>query len=306
MKALCLLGMLSLARFAPAQARPCATVEGDHIFARDFTAVLPAFSSLPAETPIALAPGPGARRVFHPMDLLALAKRYSLAIDTSEDICFEWRMGELDRDRVLEAMRAALPFPNLKLEIVETSRYPIPPGRIEFRRESLGSPASTSGRTPVQWRGNVIYGKDQRFGVWARVLVSASMPRIVASGAIKRGDLIRADQLRVEAVEAFPAFGDLARTPDKVIGRAPLRDLADGAEIHLNQLTSPPDISRGEIVDVEVRSGATRLALTGKAESAGRNGERIAIRNLSSNRVFQARVSGKGKAVVEAGLIKEN
>jgi flagella basal body P-ring formation protein FlgA len=80
-----------------------------------------------------------------------------------------------------------------------------------------------------------------------------------------------------------------------------MRIVAAGAEIHLAQLMVPPDVNRGELVEVEVRSGAAHLALTGKAESAGRSGDTIVIRNLSSNKVFQARVEGKGKASLDAG-----
>jgi flagella basal body P-ring formation protein FlgA len=68
----------------------------------------------------------------------------------------------------------------------------------------------------------------------------------------------------------------------------------------------PPDVNRGDMVEVEVRSGAAHLAFTGKAETAGRSGDTIAIRNLSSNKVFQARVDGKGRAFLDAGRAHEN
>jgi flagella basal body P-ring formation protein FlgA len=46
--------------------------------------------------------------------------------------------------------------------------------------------------------------------------------------------------------------------------------------------------------------------LTGKAESAGRSGDMVAIRNMTSNKLFQARITGKGKALVDAGRAHEN
>jgi flagella basal body P-ring formation protein FlgA len=184
---------------------------------------------------------------------------------------------------------------------VETSRYPVPRGRLEFRRESLGSQASPSARIPVEWRGNVIYGDNRSFGVWARVLISAPMPRVVAAEALKKGEAIGAGQVRVETADSFPIATDVAQTVDQVVGRASLRPVSPGTEIHLSQLMVPPDVNRGEMVAVEVRSGAAHVAFTGKAESAGRSGETIVIRNLSSNKVFQARVEGKGRAFLDAG-----
>jgi flagella basal body P-ring formation protein FlgA len=52
---------------------------------------------------------------------------------------------------------------------------------------------------------------------------------------------------------------------------------------------------------VEVRSGGAHLIFTGKAETTGHSGDLIVVRNLSSNKVFQARIEGKGKAFLDAG-----
>jgi flagella basal body P-ring formation protein FlgA len=276
-------------------------VEGDRILARDFAVSLPGFSQVPPETQLSPAPMPGMRRLFRPFELVALAKRYSVAIDPEASLCFERPTEMLDRDRVLEALRLALPLPNLKIEIVEISLYPVPRGRLEFRRESLPAPASPMAHTAVEWRGNVIYGENQRFGVWARVLISAPTPRVVAAEALKKGEAIGASQVRVETADRFPIAGDLAQTVDQVVGRAPMRAVLPGTEIHLGQLVVLPDVSRGDMVDVEVRSGAAHLVFTGKAESTGHSGDLIVIRNLSSNKVFQARVDGKGRAFLDAG-----
>jgi flagella basal body P-ring formation protein FlgA len=300
MNRLCIV-LLWSACFAPAQTPKCVAVEGDRILARDFAVSLPGFGKLPPETPLAPAPLPGVRRFFRSFDLVALAHRYSVEIGPDAGLCFERQTEMLDRDRVLEAMRLALPLPGLEIEIVETSLYPVPRGRLEFRRESLGSPASPTARIAVEWRGNVIYGDNQRFGVWARVLVSAPMSRVVATEALGRGEAIGASQVRLETANRFPIAGDLAQTVEQVVGRAPMRAVAPGTEIHLTQLMVLPDVNRGEMVEVEVRSGAAHLAFTGKAESAGRSGDTIVIRNLSSNKVFQARVEGKGKAFLDTG-----
>jgi flagella basal body P-ring formation protein FlgA len=293
--------LLWFACLTPAQTPKCVEVEGDRILARDFAVSLSGFGRLSPETAIAPAPQPGVRRFFRPFELVALAHRYSVEIDPDAGLCFQRQAEMLDRGRVLEAMRLALPLPDLRIEILETSLYPVPRGRLEFRRESLGTPASPSARIPVEWRGNVIYGDNRRFGVWARVLISASVPRVVAAEALQKGEAIGSSQIRVETADRFPVSGDVAQTVDQVVGRAPIRAVAPGTEIHLAQLMLPPDVNRGEMVEVEVRSGAAHLAFTGKAESAGRSGDTIVIRNLSSNKVFQARIAGRGKAYLDAG-----
>jgi flagella basal body P-ring formation protein FlgA len=196
-------------------------------------------------------------------------------------------------------MREALPIPELKIEITETSLFPVPPGRIEFRRDGLSNPGNPAAATPVLWHGSIVYGENRRFPIWVRVVVSAKLPRVIATSPLKHGEPIRPEQVREELVTSFPVRGDLAEKAEQVIGKAAWRDIPAEAQIRLAQLTQPPDVGRGDMVDVEVHSGNARLALTAKAETAGRSGDLISIRNLTSDRVFQARVSGKGKAVVE-------
>jgi|SRR5579871_1471967 len=70
--------------------------------------------------------------------------------------------------------------------------------------------------------------------------------------------------------------------------------------------TPPAVIHSGDVVDVEVRSGAARLILSARSASDGRPGEIISLRNLTSNKLFQARVAGKGKAFVDAAVTSGN
>ena len=79
----------------------------------------------------------------------------------------------------------------------------------------------------------------------------------------------------------------------------PARAIAAGSEIRPEFLIPPNDVNRGDAVHVEVRSGAARLAFTAKAESGGRSGDFIAVRNPSSNKIFRARIEGKDKVVVQ-------
>jgi flagellar basal body P-ring formation protein FlgA len=284
-----------------ALSEPCVPVEHDPIVASDLAPLLPAFGKLPAATPVAAAPGPGVRRVFRVLELQSFARSHSLDLPAAKDVCFEWPMEVPDRARLLEAMAAALPFPETHIEILETSRYPAPRGRIEFRREDLGAPALLDAPAPVVWRGNVVYNGSQRFAVWARVRVTARVPRLVAVELIRRGRPVLASQIRVESNTGFPGTTDLAATVDQVEGLVALRNIPAGAEIHLRQLEPPLDIHHGDMVEVEVRSGLARVATTGKAEADGRSGDLINIRNLRSNRLFSARITGKDKAVVDTG-----
>jgi flagella basal body P-ring formation protein FlgA len=296
-----LVALLWIAPLAPAQSLGCIEVERDRIVAGDLAASLSSFAQLPPQTPLGASPLPGVRRFFHLPELKMLAKRYGMDIGAAPDVCVERPMEKLDREKVLESMRQALGLKDARIEIAETNLYPVPRGRVMFRREDLGRPALASSESPVIWRGNVLYGDSHRFAIWARVHVSASVPRVVAVEDLKRGEPIATSKVRVETATAFPAAGDVARTIEEVAGRTPVRDVAAGSEIHLGQTVQTPDVSRGEMIDVEVQSGAARLRFTGKAETAGVSGDIVTVRNPATNKVFQARVLGRGKAFLDAG-----
>lgn len=282
-----------------ADTAPCVAVDQEQITAHDLASVAPAFASLAPDTPIAPAPLPGARRVLRSIEVAALARNHSLQIDLPSDVCFEFAMEPIDRGRLLEAMQKALPYPEAQVDILETSLYLVPRGRIEFRHEDLGVPATPEKRSAAIWRGNVIYGNDHRFAIWARVMLSVRMPRMIAKETIQRGQAILPEMIRVEYSDVFPAPGDIARNLDEVAGQVAVRTIPAGKEVHLGQLAVAPDVNRGDAVEVEVRSGATRLKFRARSEGEGHNGDVIVLRNPSSNRVFQARIDGKDKALID-------
>jgi hypothetical protein len=58
------------------------------------------------------------------------------------------------------------------------------------------------------------------------------------------------------------------------------------------------EVERGTRVSVEVTSGAARLVFEAIAETAGRQGEWVLVRNPENGHMFQAKVFGDGKVVI--------
>ena len=56
-------------------------------------------------------------------------------------------------------------------------------------------------------------------------------------------------------------------------------------------------ISRNDIVEVIYEADGMRLAITGRAEGNAAEGQRLAIRNLQSGRIFDAVAVGPGRAI---------
>ena len=288
--------------FAPAQVPSCHPVEGDRILTRDLAAVLPEFQSAPADALIGQSPLPGARRTFHAPELHALAHRFGVTLSFDQDICFEWPSAPLDRARAIAAMRESLQIDDATIEIKDAGSDRVPAGRIEFPLSGLGTPSTTGPQAPVLWRGDVVYGDDHHFAIWARVTIAAPCRRLTAAGNLKAGQPIEARQIRSSASTCFP--GKHQPAPEQIAGMTPIHSISTGAELRLELLAPPNDVDRGDAVRVEVRCGSARLMLTARALTSGRNGDTISVRNPDSNKTFQVRVTGKDAALVDAGSPK--
>jgi flagella basal body P-ring formation protein FlgA len=136
------------------------------------------------------------------------------------------------------------------------------------------------------------------------VEIAAPCQKLTAVESLKAGRPLEARQIRSTAATCFPIVGKELPAVAHLTGMTPIHSIAAGAELRLDLLEPPNEINRGDAVHIEVRSGAARLALTARALNGGRSGDTISVRNPDSNKTFQARVTGKGTAIVEAGIPK--
>jgi flagella basal body P-ring formation protein FlgA len=279
-----------------AAAPACVTTSGDRILAAELAAELSEFSALPPETALGYAPAFGAKRILGTEQLVRFAKQHGVELTAGKAICVERATRILIPEELLAAMRATFDAQNVRLSIVDFIRTPVPLGETVFPRQGL--PASAPGGDgPVLWRGYVQYAPGRKFPIWARIKVSAQLSRIVAVVDLEPGRPADERQVRVEEMEGYPRNAPGPRVED-VLHKAPRRLIKAGDEVIPSLFVEVRSVARGEKVQVEVQSGSARLTMEGRAESAGDVGGTISVRNLQNGRLFSARVSGKGRAVV--------
>ncbi|MDQ2898816.1 MAG: flagellar basal body P-ring formation chaperone FlgA [Acidobacteriota bacterium] len=275
-------------------AATCHPVGGESILGRDLAAADARFSAIPADATLGFAPAPGSRRIFHGAELTRLAARYGIASDLFADACFDRPLQPIDRELLMTALKTSLALPDAKLEIAESSLYPVPRGEIVFPRPALA--AAQNGA--ALWKGYVRYGVNRRFPIWVRVRIRVRGSRVVATENLRAAAAVAASQIRVETSDGFPDSEPSAQSIDQVTGHVLRRAIRTGSAIPLSVLAEPKDVSAGDPVKVEVHSGAARLEMDARAESGGRNGETVSVLNLKSGKKFPAQVSGKGRVLV--------
>jgi len=277
----------------------CYPVQDDRIYARDVTAAIPAFAGVPADFALGYAPAPGTRRVFKGAALERLALNQGVTLESSPDVCFERAMATLEAHEILEALHMAWNGPDVNMELRSWSPQIAPQGKVVFPRTGLQMPAVSDPQAEVVWRGYVLYGNNRRFGISARARITTSATRVVAVTDLSAGETVREDQVRLETFDTFALDDRPARRLDEVVGYVPRARIRAGSTVLRNQLNRAPEITRGDVVQVEVTAGGAHLAFEGKAQSNGTTGAVILVKNPSSGKDLRARVTGKGKVSVQ-------
>jgi flagella basal body P-ring formation protein FlgA len=283
------------------QSSACYGISGERILGADMAQVLPAFSAMPRDAAIGFSPAPGATRVLLYPELRRIGFKYGVDVPENARACFEWKLSRLKEDVIRAAIRGSLHAPDARVEILTMSQARIPEGKIEFPVTGLSISGGVDPKTPVLWRGYVLYAGSRKFAVWARVRVTSTMTRVVAMEALAPAKAIEKHQVRLETYDDFPLHSDVARDLDEVIARVPRRAIRANLPVMRADLAEPFLVQRGENVEVTVVSGATQLSLEATAETSGRQGDVIRLTNTSSGKQFRARVEGKDRALLVAG-----
>jgi flagella basal body P-ring formation protein FlgA len=203
----------------------------------------------------------------------------------------------LEQDEINELLNRVLAIPAARIELLDFSRYPVPLGDLVFPRSGLALKLSAGGE-PLLWKGYVVYGTGRHFSVWARVKINARLNRVIATDNLVTSAPVRADQVRIEMLDGMPDALAPAQSLDEVVGKLLLRPVRRGATVSLDDLSTALTVHRGDKVDVSFEASGMRLNFVAAAEMDGRYGDRIRLRNLQSNNIFEAEVSGKDQARV--------
>lgn len=293
--------LLILIASVPGAAGECIVVEGDQILAGDLARTLPVFSALNADLPLAYSPVVGVDRVMRVAEIERLAERYSLPDVEPDAVCFERASELLTTERVEAALRGALANPDATMELIDFSRQPVPIGELDFQIAGLSSPGKSEPDEPMLWRGAVRYSDRRSVPVWARVRILVPRRQVVAIHDLPSGEPIEIEDIEERVVEAFPANEPPLSNVSDALGSLPRRSIRAGESVYARQLRVPDDVKRGETVSVTVISGAARLQFDARAETTGRRGDSVVVRNPANGVKFEAEVVGRCQVLVRAG-----
>ena len=278
------------------------TLQGPQVFLRD----LFDDAGVNAGRVLGPGPGPGGRIVVESRQLKAIARQYGVdwePVSSGDRAILEWPGRPLRREDAMAAVRAALiaqgAAPDCEIEIPGFNP-PLVPGtgvsrpvvtHLEYDRDMGRFTALLSvtadGMDPIVTR------------IGGQVADTVEVP--VAVLRMSAGTIPGPGDVRMARVHANNIRAEVARDPAAVIGMQLKRQIPAGAPIAIADLMRPSQVSRGDPVRLQLQ--VTGLSLTGQgvALEAGAMGERIKVRNVSSQAVIEAEVMGPGVVRVVPG-----
>lgn len=136
------------------------------------------------------------------------------------------------------------------------------------------------------------------WSIYLPVELALHRPAVIAVNALTHGNTIGPADVRLVEVNVSQVNGQYLTSLDDAIGKDVKRSLVAGAPIVDQQLVPPLMVRRGEAVLINATSNIVAVKVSGIAMTDGRLGEQIRIKNQSSSRIVNARITGPGQAEV--------
>jgi flagella basal body P-ring formation protein FlgA len=273
-------------------------VNADRITAGDLARQIPEFLQLDPTATVGLAPLPGARRVFSPRELTAIAGNGGQTAIIREPVCVERDVAPLTAEQIRAAIESALRPEQPHLEIVDFSHVQAPDGELVFPRSGFTLPPTSD--APVLWRGSLKYDGRRTISVWTKVRIFEIRKIVVAARRIRAGASISADDLALAERNVIPFTAPLDSI-NRAVGLMARKLIPEGGLLTEAVLQKGLDISTGETVRVDANVGSAQISFEAVARSSGRKGDRILLLNPESQRTFRAIVDDRGRAHVTTG-----
>jgi len=290
---------------SPVTLKASSTVDSDLIYLGDL------FENTggQADKPVAYAPAPGRQATYSARWLYQIARHFDL----------EWQPLSIRDAVVIRRDSVVIGRREIEQRLMDTLRNRgVEPGMsVSLANQAIEIHMPTSGSTDFDII-DVVY--DSRSGrVSATVEAPANDPSAVrtrVSGSvihvvevpvtvrpIGAGETIAANDIEWIEVNAEKIARDTLIAASDVVGMTPRRGLRPGAPIRATEVEAPELVAKNSLVMIVVEQPGMRLTAQGKALEAGAMGDVVRIKNMRSDTVIEAQVSGAGQAVVRPSTL---
>ncbi|MCP3870499.1 MAG: flagellar basal body P-ring formation protein FlgA [Gammaproteobacteria bacterium] len=135
---------------------------------------------------------------------------------------------------------------------------------------------------------------QQPWSIYVPVNVKLFKKVLVATRSLSRGAVLSSADIKLKQMDITRLRRGYLEQPRQVVGKALKRSIRPDSILTPNLLSFSEVISRGAQVTILGQIGGISVRMEGKALGNGTTGERILVRNISSNRRIEATVMAPG------------
>jgi flagella basal body P-ring formation protein FlgA len=145
-----------------------------------------------------------------------------------------------------------------------------------------------------------IDGKNNRTKtIYVSFRVQGKKKLFLLKQGLKRGEIIRSGDLLAKDTFITEDGGIYPARLEDVVGKAVKKDMAAGTAITCQVLEDSFAVQRGDTVDIVAENKKLSVQAKGVTLERGRLGDRVRVKNLTSDREIVGRVAGNGMVKVE-------
>ena len=182
--------------------------------------------------------------------------------------------------------------------------FPVSPGEISLKGENLSYDISSGGKDALVGKCTFVI-RFFRDGVRVanysvRTSIEIQEKYLTSARQIKKNTVVQPEDVQVAKRWVRTLSLRSLSDPQSVIGKRLTADIGPDREIKQSMVSEPIMVKRGEVVRIVLDGGQMALTTTGTAEENGTDGQKIRVKNLSSQKVIMAEVVHKGMVKVES------
>lgn len=139
---------------------------------------------------------------------------------------------------------------------------------------------------------------DNHWSLYVPTRISIKKPVIAAKQNIVKGSLIGENDIQFIDMDINQLKQGYYSQPQQVIGQVAKQNIAAGNCLLPNTLENALLVLKGQQVNIQAVSDTIKVSMPGVALGSGAINELIKVKNLSSDRVVEARISGQNEVKV--------
>lgn len=139
---------------------------------------------------------------------------------------------------------------------------------------------------------------EKGWTIYSVVSVKAFKDVLVLKKSLNRNDIIRAEHLGVETRDTGLLQQGYLVDPEEIANKQAVRNIPAGSVLNRQHYADLTLVKRGERVTIQSAKVGMLISAVGTAMADGAKGQKINVKNMSSQRVIQATVVDAGQVSV--------